>query len=350
MTQDRLQYLLNRYLDQQTTPEELEEFEQWFGQQQQQPDLLQPDDKMAVEAYSRPLLEALHRQMEQSRRPQARLIALRKMAVAAAVLAVCCIGIFFLANKTGKSRQAIASITHDSLQQPRSVNIYNASDSIQQFRLQDGSTILLSSHSRLQYEQPFSNNKRNIHLTGKAFFKVAKDSLRPFTVFSGDISTTALGTAFTITAFEDAPGIRVQLHEGKIVVRSVIQDRHTPIADVFLLPGQELAYNTKTSVTRIYDRSIAGQPVSHSVKPVSPGSITGMEATFEQEPLANVLRKMAKGYGVQLQYNKAELQLMDYSGKISKQDSLAKVITRIALLHRLTITKTQDGYRISKNQ
>lgn len=355
MTQDRLQYLLNRYLDKQATPEEVEEFEQWYALQQQETGLLHKDDKPAVEAWSQPLLQELHQQIAQAASPlhrkPGRVITFRKIAVAAAIMAACSIGIFFWQNNR-RFPQQVAAVNRDSTAQPRLIQINNTADTIQQYQLEDGSVISLAANSQVQYQEPFTNNKRDIWLKGKAFFKVAKDASRPFTVYSGDISTTALGTAFTITAFDNDPQVKVQLHEGKVVVKSIAHTGRKLMADAFLRPGQELAYHIQTATSNIYDQSIAaGKKKDNSIaKLLPPGSRTGMEATFEQEPLVNVLQQLAKSYRVRLQYNAEDLQYMDYSGQINKHDSLAKVINRIALLHRLVVTKTHTGYRISKSQ
>ncbi len=49
----------------------------------------------------------------------------------------------------------------------------------------------LYANSALHYENDYGKTSRNSWLTGKGFFKVVKDSTRPFTVYSSDISTTA---------------------------------------------------------------------------------------------------------------------------------------------------------------
>ena len=71
---------------------------------------------------------------------------------------------------------------------------------------------------------PFQNNKREIYLEGEAYFKVAKDKTKPFTVFAGALATTALGTQFRITAKKNTPGnITVKLFTGKVAIRSSIR-------------------------------------------------------------------------------------------------------------------------------
>lgn len=66
--------------------------------------------------------------------------------------------------------------------------------------LPDGSVVNLNSGSYLSYTEGFHDG-RVVYLEGEAFFDVKKDSLRAFTVHSGRLSTTALGTSFNINAY-----------------------------------------------------------------------------------------------------------------------------------------------------
>src|SRR5436189_284736 len=59
----------------------------------------------------------------------------------------------------------------------------NTSEKAITLRLPDQSTIELAPHSRIAYGNNFdSADTRDVYLSGKAFFKVTKNSLRPFRV------------------------------------------------------------------------------------------------------------------------------------------------------------------------
>ena len=65
--------------------------------------------------------------------------------------------------------------------------------------LPDGTCVTLNAESQLTYEtSQFGQNERKVILQGEALFDVAKDSLRPFIVQSGKLSTKALGTVFNV--------------------------------------------------------------------------------------------------------------------------------------------------------
>jgi transmembrane sensor len=79
--------------------------------------------------------------------------------------------------------------------------------------LEDGSTVKLNTDSRM--EVAFIKGRRNIYLEkGEAFFNVAHDAGRPFTVYAGDRSVTAVGTAFSVRWTDRE--LVVTVSEGKV--------------------------------------------------------------------------------------------------------------------------------------
>ena len=83
--------------------------------------------------------------------------------------------------------------------------------------LADGTKVLLNSGSLLRYRENFSPDKREVFLEGEAFFEVFHDPERPFTVKTGEVSTTALGTSFNIMAYEKE-NLLISLVTGKVAI------------------------------------------------------------------------------------------------------------------------------------
>ncbi|MEQ9221673.1 MAG: DUF4974 domain-containing protein [Cyclobacteriaceae bacterium] len=103
--------------------------------------------------------------------------------------------------------------------------------------LPDGSVVNLNSGSELKYTEGFHDG-RIVYLKGEAFFDVKKDSLRPFTVVSGRLSTTALGTSFNINAFGEDE--EVVLVTGKVSVKD-----GTTQNELLLDPGEKVQVNAQ---------------------------------------------------------------------------------------------------------
>ena len=83
--------------------------------------------------------------------------------------------------------------------------------------LGDGTQVLLSANSRLNYDKDFTDKKREVTLVGEARFSVAKDANRPFIVRTEQIQTQVLGTVFDVKAYPQTPA-DVTLYEGKVEV------------------------------------------------------------------------------------------------------------------------------------
>nr|MBI1230677.1 DUF4974 domain-containing protein [Cytophagales bacterium] len=99
--------------------------------------------------------------------------------------------------------------------------------------LPDKSTVLLNSLSELRFYSDYGMEKREIELVGEAFFEVAENKEIPFEVIVGDITTTALGTAFNV--FNRGGLIKIALTEGRVRVA-------TKADGLELIPG-EMALN-----------------------------------------------------------------------------------------------------------
>lgn len=103
--------------------------------------------------------------------------------------------------------------------------------------LPDGSRVYLNSNSHLKYENDPIAGERIIHLTGEAFFEVAKDEERPLVVYTNGIKTTAVGTSFNINAYDHNSSAKVYLKSGKVEVQSENNFIH-------LSPGEGVSFNT----------------------------------------------------------------------------------------------------------
>ena len=120
--------------------------------------------------------------------------------------------------------------------------------------LADGSTLTLNTDTQLITR--FSAGERRVVLDrGQAYFRVAKDSVRPFRVFVGHDEVRAVGTAFDVWRIGDRA--EVVLEEGRLAIfrggdhtmppaakPAIIANRSRPVASppptLFLNAGQSL--------------------------------------------------------------------------------------------------------------
>lgn len=84
--------------------------------------------------------------------------------------------------------------------------------------LSDGSEILLNTQTSVKID--YYSDKRVVHLLqGEAHFDVASNKSRPFTVYAGEHSVTAVGTAFNME-FLDSRQLELVVTEGKVLVKN----------------------------------------------------------------------------------------------------------------------------------
>jgi len=235
----------------------------------------------------------------------------------------------------------------------------NTTGKMQIFALPDGSNVRLSVNSAITYSEPADGHERNVVLKGEADFAVAKDKTKPFTVFSGDISTRAVGTRFTVTAFENEKFIQVKLDEGKVLVKSekIINNKLT--GDFYLLPGQKLIYdkNLQTAKIRSFGRSeknLAGDNDADDKAITDNPLLTQYNKKswfmFNNQSLAEIFHSLELMYDVRIVYAKKDVEQRYFIGTFSKSDSVESILQQIAVLNKLTVTKKDSSFIINKRK
>ncbi len=225
------------------------------------------------------------------------------------------------------------------------------------FLLNDGSGIMLNQKSDITFRKDFPADRRDIVLSGMAEFSVAHDKQRPFTVYSGELSTTALGTKFTVTAFKDDPLITVLLTEGKVVVKSVNKDNPAFKKDFILLPGQKLVYNKNKKTVEVkavksvaVARKSSPEPEINRNRPEIPNNFKGSWFMFNNQPLAKIFESLEEMYNIKIIYSRKDVEKMYFIGRFNKSDSLQQILKRIAALNRLSISRESDSFIIRSEE
>lgn len=166
--------------------------------------------------------------------------------------------------------------------------------------LQDGSKVMLNSGSTLRYISGFEKDRRELFLTGEAYFEVAKDSLRPFVVKTPGSVTKALGTSFVIKAV-DHEYTMVALISGKVSVEGTVEHGGT----TELLPGFAFHIGTH-AYSGPFDPEIVLAWTQKTIR-------------FEKAPMLEVIRVLENWYGVQISYPQKPSADLKISGKFPDQ-------------------------------
>jgi transmembrane sensor len=104
---------------------------------------------------------------------------------------------------------------------PKGTPISTGIGEIRRLPLDDGSVAVVNSASRLRVA--FTHDRRDIELAeGEAWFEVAKNRTRPFTVHAGPVRVQAVGTAFDVRRRDG--GSEVTVTEGTVKLWSTASD------------------------------------------------------------------------------------------------------------------------------
>lgn len=155
-------------------------------------------------------------------------------------------------------------------------------------KLEDGSRIWLNSDSKISYPEHFNNEKREISLTGEAYFEVVHLEKKPFVVESGVVKTVVLGTTFNIRAYPGNRKVEVTVLSGKVAV--ITPDRRTEISKtVYVTPNRRVTYATDGL-----------QAVTAPVKAKESISWKEGKMLFSNTPIVQAIEEVERKYNVKL--------------------------------------------------
>ena len=198
---------------------------------------------------------------------------------------------------------------------------YTGTSEVKTMTLADGSVVELDAASAMSLE--FTPSKRQILLQrGRAFFKVAKDTERPFIVSAADGNTTALGTEFVV---------------------------HVTSEDV-TIAVQESAVLVATSTGGVPARIDAGETISYGPQGLGAIVRTALESEtawrrgkliFEDQPLGRVIADVNRYRSGTIRITDKSLLNLRVSGifDIKNPDGVLDAITQTLPVQRIELTR-----------
>jgi len=188
-------------------------------------------------------------------------------------------------------------------------------------RLPDGTVVALNLGSTIAYPEKFTGGKREIEISGEAYFNVKHDKTKPFIIVSGNARVEVLGTSFNINTQAASGNIEIVLTTGKVAVYY----KERKMDKIVLAPGEKaeiektgqkmvkttnsdpnyMAWKTRKLV---FDNTTLGEIVkslnsvyhSNIVLPNSELAGCRVTATFSDQPLKGVLNVLQKTLDLQI--------------------------------------------------
>lgn len=209
--------------------------------------------------------------------------------------------------------------------------------------LADGTRVWLNAGSSLSYTENYNIKKRQVQLSGEAYFTVAKDKTRPFVVRSGGMEIQALGTAFNVKAYPSDNLLTATLVEGSIRVDG---RSRTGKFTYTLEPNQNITLRTSGQVVTDPGnghRTVPGaNPEPQAIRRIEKVELENDVNTLlytswkdrrwviEQQSFVNFAEMLERRYNVKITYDANEMKDISFSGTI-ENETLEQVIRILQL-------------------
>lgn len=205
--------------------------------------------------------------------------------------------------------------------------------------LQDGTRVWLNSESSLRYPTVFTGKERSVELSGEAYFEVAPRAVSPFKIYMLDQSSDGrnrkeidvLGTNFNVMAYQEEKVVRTTLVEGALSIGDKLNKR-------LLRPGQQAEWlsgpETQVKITDDVDvdAAIAWKNGFFS---------------FDRCDIHRIMRQLSRWYDLKVIYNgRGVAKSKVFWGGIQKNLPLSDVLR---ILEKGGVEFSIDGNNVTVN-
>jgi hypothetical protein len=182
--------------------------------------------------------------------------------------------------------------------------------------LPDGSFVMLDAASSITYPSAFTGNKREVILTGEAYFEVAKDRTKPFRVnVDNKQQIEVLGTHFNIQAYPDDSNIKTTLLEGSV----------------------KLLYNNKQAILRPGQMAINDVGKSFLIKEADIYEVMAWKNNlfiFNNENIKSIMKRLARWYDIDVVFD-GDMEKVNFYGNYSRAKNLSNLLKYIELTEKV---------------
>ncbi len=179
--------------------------------------------------------------------------------------------------------------------------------------LSDGTKVYLNAASELKYPIQFDEKKREVYLSGEAYFEVTKDETRPFYVVTDVVRIKVYGTEFNVNAY-DTEGTQTTLVSGKVGIRGKNSQQ-----EYIMKPAQLAEFNRVGEFNGIRDVDAA----------VYTAWKDGF-FVFEDEGLEDILNRLSRWYDVDVFYGSEKVKGYHFTGHMEKYEDIEIILNAIS--------------------
>jgi len=260
--------------------------------------------------------------------------------IAASLLALTFIGYLFLKPAHSVKHSVIAA-------EVKSNQITSGNQIRKTVVLSDGSIIILHRNSTITLAADFSASKRELTLSGEAFFDIMHNESHPFTVHTAELDIQVLGTEFNVKAYPGDVQTETSLFRGKVAVYK----KGFPHEKTILKPNEKLIFSNGYAMKQA---SIPKK--SFSIIPIVPDTVSKKAKEIEwvhnrlkmdDEPLETIAAKLQRWYGINIVFSDEETKNYRYSGTF-ESETVVQALEALQLSYPFRFKVEGEKITISK--
>jgi transmembrane sensor len=195
--------------------------------------------------------------------------------------------------------------------------------------LEDSTQVWLNAASSLEFPDQFDNKKREVFLTGEAYFDVKHADKIPFIIHTGNISTTVLGTAFNIKAYPDQENITISVSRGKVRISRP--------------DGWE------TTLTKGQQMKLRGDGQEANEKRIPTELIAGWQQgnlAYDDETLTDIISDMQRIYNVDVRINNQSVKNQKINTSFKREIGIVQALQVLCKLTDTELIQKDGVYNI----
>ncbi len=205
-------------------------------------------------------------------------------------------------------------------------------DSKRFIQLPDSSTVVLREGSTLIYPAAFDGDERVVTLTGEGYFDVREHPGKPFRIRSGKLTTTVLGTAFSIKAYPGQENVTVTVTSGKVRIEEHESNKLLGILE----QNQQIVYENAAAVAET--KPVKAEESVQWLK-------KGMD--FNSVPFGDIAQQISEQYQVNIRFNNDLLRNCRIRATFEGTETLDQVLFVLCTVRNATYAQRGDTVIIS---
>ena len=216
------------------------------------------------------------------------------------------------------------------------IELSSAPGLVTKVTLPDGSDVWLNSGSTLTYPQRFTGDKRQVSLSGEAYFSVKADRNHRFDVIANNaLTVSAYGTEFNVYAYDDEPIIESTLVSGNIEVSTNDRSDTKTIS-----PGQQTIWNKASNTLEVREANLTVKTSWKDGKMV-----------FRRANMTEITKRLSRKFNVDIHLEGEELFGYEYSATFTTEtlDEILRLLEKSAPIKcRFIEPEQSEDYSYSK--